>query len=195
MSGKTPVYRLTQEAYDQLWLMAMERPENYLDPKRDFGKALGDRGFPSYLEETGLFSDGPIELKPVESGPSNRADAQALRFYRSLEGMTPRLALDERLWAWMTHFPLHAYGIKCWSRSKTTNLLNYVQGRTGFTADLPTPSGDTIPHRALGGWDTRQQRRQRGLLAPSGQRPRQRRSPTLRSSIICRCTTISLGSP
>ena len=70
MSGKTPVYRLTQEAYDQLWLMAMERPENYLDPERDFGKALGDRGFPSYLEETGLFSDGPIELKPVVSGPS-----------------------------------------------------------------------------------------------------------------------------
>ena len=127
MSGKTPVYRLTQEAYDQLWLMAMERPENYLDPERDFGKALGDRGFPSYLEETGLFSDGPIELKPVVSGPSNRGDAQALRFYRSLEGITPRLALDERLWAWMTHFQLHSYGIKRWTRSKTTNLLNYVR--------------------------------------------------------------------
>ncbi len=127
MSGKTPVYRLTQEAYDQLWLMATECPDKYLDPKRDFGKALRDRGFPNYLEETGLFSDGPIELKPVESGPSNRADAQALRFYRSLEGMTPRLALDERLWAWITHFPLHAYGIKRWSRSKTTNLLNYVR--------------------------------------------------------------------
>ena len=127
MSGKTPVYRLTQEAYDQLWLIATECPDKYLDPKRDFGKALRDRGFPNYLEETGLFSDGPIELKPVESGPSNRADAQALRFHRSLEGMTPRLALDERLWAWMTHFPLHAYGIKRWSRSKTTNLLNYVR--------------------------------------------------------------------
>ena len=127
MSGKSPVYRLTREAYDQLWLMATECPENYLDPERDFGKALLDQGCMSYLEETGLSSDGPIELSPVESGPSNRGDAQALRLYRSLESMTPRLALDERLWAWMTHFPLHAYGIKRWTRSKTTNLLNYVR--------------------------------------------------------------------
>ncbi len=110
-----------------MWLAASECPEAYLDPRRDFEEVLRGRGVTDYLEETSLFSKGPIELEPVESGPSNRADVQSLRFHRSLEGMTPRLALDERLWTWMTHFPLHAYSIKRWSRSKNTNLVNYVR--------------------------------------------------------------------
>ena len=127
MSGKHPVYRLTQEAYDQLWLAAEESPQAYLDPERDFAKVLQGRGVSDYLEETGVFSDRTIELTPVVSGPSNRADRQALSFYRSLEGMSPRLALDERMWAWMTHYRLHAYGLKRWHRAKNTNLPNYVR--------------------------------------------------------------------
>ena len=127
MSERHPVYRLTQEAYDQLWLAARETPEAYLDPERDFAKVLQERGVSDYLEETGVSADRPIELTPVESGPPNRADRQALSFYRSLEGMTPRLALDEHLWTWMTHFRLHAYCLNRWRRSTSTNLLNYVR--------------------------------------------------------------------
>lgn len=127
MTEKYPVYRLTQEAYDQLWLAAREDPEAYLDPERDFGQVLNERGLTEYLEESGAFTNAPIELTPVESGPPNRADRQALEFYRSLDGMTPRLALDECLWAWVTHFRLHAYSLERWRRSKNTNLANYIR--------------------------------------------------------------------
>ena len=127
MSEKHPVFRLTQEAYDQLYKVAMEDPEPYLDPEMDFDVVLRRRGISEYLEDTGVFTDRPIDLVPVESGAPNRADRQALDFYRSFDAMTPRLALDERLWAWMTHFKLHAYGLKRWRRSKNSNLVNYVK--------------------------------------------------------------------
>lgn len=127
MSDNHPVYRLTQEAYDQLWLAAREKPEAYLDPDRDFESVLQERGISDFLEETGIATCEPVTLQPVSSGPPNRADRQALDFYRLLEGMTPRLALDERIWAWLTHFRLHAYGLKRWRRTKSTNMSNYVQ--------------------------------------------------------------------
>ena len=127
MAEKHPVFRLTQEAYDQLYEAAMEDPEAYLDPEMDFDAVLQQRGISRYIEDTGVFTDRLIELSPVESGAPNRADRQALDFYHSFDAMTPRLALDERLWAWMTHFRLHAYGLKRWRRVKNANLVNYVK--------------------------------------------------------------------
>ena len=63
---------------------------------------------------------------PTEASP-NRADRQALDFYRSFDGMNPRQATDERLWAWMTHFRLHAYGLERWRRLANVNMKNYVR--------------------------------------------------------------------
>ena len=137
MAEKHPVFRLTQEAYDQLYEAAMKDPEAYLDPEMDFDAVLQQRGISRYLEDTGVFTDRPIDLSPVESGAPNSADRQALDFYRSFDGMTPRLALDERLWAWTTHFRLHAYGLKRWRRSKNANIGNYVRSHwfRGKSAD------------------------------------------------------------
>ena len=127
MAEQYPVYRLTQEAYDQLYEAAMEEPEAYLDPDRDFEEVLRQRGVSDYLESTDVFTSKPIELTPVESGAPNRADKQALDFYRSFSFMTPRQALDERIWAWMTHFRMHSYGLRRWRRSKNANLANYLR--------------------------------------------------------------------
>ena len=128
MAERHPVYRLTQEAYSQLLLVAEDDPEAYLDAERDFLEVLRERGVSAPFEETSISTDRPIALTPVdEGGIPNRADRQALDFYRSFEGMGPGKATDERLWAWMTHFRLHAYSLKRWRRSSNLNLQNYVR--------------------------------------------------------------------
>ena len=128
MAERHPVYRLTQEAYYQLLLAAEDDPESYLDAERDFFEVLRERGVSAPFEETSISTDRPIVLTPVdEGGIPNRADRQALDFYRSFEGMGPGKATDERLWAWMTHFRLHAYSLKRWRRSSNLNLQNYVR--------------------------------------------------------------------
>ena len=128
MTDRHPVYRLTQEAYDQLRLAADENPDSYLDSEIDFGEVLRERGVSEWLEETEVTTDMPIALSPVaEGGIPNRADIQALDFYRSFDGMSPSRATDERLWAWMTHFRLHAYGLKRWRRTSNINMRNYVR--------------------------------------------------------------------
>ena len=85
---KQPVFRLTQEAYDQLLLVARDTPEVYMNPETDFGQILLQRGVAIYTEETDIVTSSPIQLTPMESGPPNRADRQALDFYQSLTGMT-----------------------------------------------------------------------------------------------------------
>ena len=127
MSEMYPVYRLTQDGYNQLEQAALQNPDLHLAPDADFDVVLRSQGASGYLEDTGIRTRRPIKLVPVETGAPNRADSQALDFYRSFEGMTPRLALDSRIWAWMTHFELHPYGLKRWRRSKGTNLANYVR--------------------------------------------------------------------
>ena len=119
------ILRLTQESYDQLALFARENPQAYLDPDTDFGKVLCDRGVIDFAEDTGLFSVSPIELKPVESGPPNRADRQALDFYRSMPQITPSAATDSLMWTWMTHFRLHSYSIKRWRLQG--DLTNFIR--------------------------------------------------------------------
>ena len=41
--------------------------------------------------------------------------------------MSPSRATDERLWAWITHFRLHAYGLQRWRRTSNLNMQNYVR--------------------------------------------------------------------
>ena len=128
MDDSHPVYRLTQEAYDQLRLAAEENPASYLDPEINFEDVLRDRGVSIYREETSITTDRPISfIDPPEGGVPNRADAQALEFYRSFSGMSPSKATDERLWAWMTHFRLHDYSLKRWRRTHNFNMRNYVR--------------------------------------------------------------------
>ena len=124
-SERYPVLRLTQEAYDQLMIVAREHPETYFNPDADFVQMLSDVGVTDYAEDTGVFATSPIELKPEASAPLNRADRQALDFYYSLQGMTANIATDGLMWTWMTHFPLHPYSVGRWRRQG--NLSNHVR--------------------------------------------------------------------
>lgn len=129
-SEQFPVLRLTQEAYDQLSLAAEENPDSYLNPTTDFRQVLASRGITDYTEETGIFSERPISLTPAPDGPPNRADSQALGFYYSLLGMTPKIAVSDgsdRIWAWMTHFRLHAYCVERWPRRGRVNAANHIR--------------------------------------------------------------------
>ena len=120
-----PVFRLTEEARDQLLQIAEATPEIYFDPNTDFGKVLTDRGITHYTEETEIFSTSPIELTPTSNGPRNRADQQALGFYHSLVGISPSTATDGLIWTWMTHFKLHAYSIQRWRQQGS--LINHIK--------------------------------------------------------------------
>ena len=64
MTDSHPVYRLTQEAYDQLRLAADEHPGSYLDSKIDFSEVLRERGVSDPFEETSITTDRPIALTP-----------------------------------------------------------------------------------------------------------------------------------
>ena len=124
-SQRYPVFRLTEEARDQLAAIAREQPEVYLDPAADFGQMLIERSVTDYTEGTGIFTDSPISLKPAPSGPQNRADRQALDFYHSFNGMTASIATDGLMWTWMTHFVLHPYSLGRWGYNQG-NLSNYI---------------------------------------------------------------------
>ena len=128
MTDRHPVYRLTQEAYDQLRLVAEADPDAYLDADRDFNRVLSERGVADMFEETDITTSRPISLTPAAEGTTpHQADRQALSFYKSFKGMSPSSATDMRLWAWMTHFRLHSYGLKRWRRPSNVNMLNYVR--------------------------------------------------------------------
>ena len=46
--------------------------------KLTLNEFLCDRGVTDYAQDTGIYSNCPIDLTPVQSGPANRADRQAL---------------------------------------------------------------------------------------------------------------------
>ena len=126
-SQSQPVFRLSQDAYDALRLESENSPQLYQDPQADFHQVLLQHGIGEYLEETGIYAACPLTLTPVDKSPMNRADVQALDFYRSLTGMTPRLATDALIWAWMTHFKLHAYCIERWPRRGNVNPTDHAR--------------------------------------------------------------------
>lgn len=124
---KIPVYSLTDDAYYTLYLEAEGNPDMWLDPDAEFHQLLLDKGISEYKKETGIFSDRPIILTPTSEGPPNRADKQALDFYNSFQGLTPSLATDDKIWAWMTHFELHQYSLERWRRYSNINRTNYIR--------------------------------------------------------------------
>ena len=112
-----PVMRLTQEAYDALKTELSANPDLWLNPQANFENILVDKGIPDYAEPTSVVSVGSISLQSDLKEPSNRrhrSDRQALGFYQSLQGMTPEIATDPNIWAWITHFRLHAYALARW---------------------------------------------------------------------------------
>ena len=126
MGEEIVVSRFTQAAYDQLKEVARQSPKLYLDKNLDFVSLLHANGITEYEESTPVRMNAPIKLEPVTKGPPNRADAQALGLYASFEGMTPKLATDERMWSWVTHTWLHRYSLERWRRNQSINLANYI---------------------------------------------------------------------
>ena len=132
--GQHQVLRLSQAAYDALEDFAKANPEAYLDPDMDFSRVLADRGITDYTEETNVTCTEPIALKAAKTGPGNRADRQALDFHNNFQGLTPANATDRLMWAWMTHFRLHAYALGRWRRQRNTKLDEYIVAHW-FVAD------------------------------------------------------------
>ena len=125
-----PVMRLSQPAYDSLRELAAERPELWLEHDTDFGTLLQERGVSDYAKETGAFGDCDFMLQPALKEPSNRrhrADRQALGFYDSFVGISPSLATDGNMWAWMNHFRLHSYSIHRWAGGTRSDLTRFVR--------------------------------------------------------------------
>ena len=87
---------------------------------------LADLGIEDYTEPTDIETAAPISLKAQRGGPAHRADRQALGFHANFVGMTPERATDKLMWAWITHFRLHAYTLARWRRQKNTNLSEYI---------------------------------------------------------------------
>ena len=127
MTERFPVYRLTRDAYNHLDRIAYTTPEVYLRQDTDFDRILRAAGFQEYTEDTGITTSVPISLSPVDDAPPNLADEQALDFYRSFDSLTPRVANDERMWAWVNHFRLHAYSLRRWRLHTNANLYNYIR--------------------------------------------------------------------
>lgn len=127
-----PVYRLTAEAYHNLQDFAAQNPEAYLDPDIDFAAVLKERGVTNYVTSTSISTENPISLTmdgvPLASNTLNYADIQAIDYYESFDGIAPKQATDELMWAWITHFRLHQYGLGRWRRTQSVqNLYNYIR--------------------------------------------------------------------
>ena len=111
------LYKLSDEAFIWLYDNVDSNLDAYRDPDADFGLLLSKFG--NYLEPVNARFERPPELRdPAEYDASARkshlSDVQALDFYRSIKGMTPELAADPRVLAYMNHFHLHRYGISRW---------------------------------------------------------------------------------
>ena len=129
------LYRLTDEAFEFLRFNTARHAEEYGDPGADFGALLGAQ-FARYLDPVPATLGWPLDLKdPSEYGESAKkrhlADAQALAFRGAFEGMTPRLASDPQLWAYVNLFCLNGYGAARWpaeSYSADHVLLHWLTG-------------------------------------------------------------------
>ena len=126
LSPRIPVMRLTSQAYAQLEQIAGEQPELWQSPDTDFGVILSAAGVGDFTVPTDAAVDDSVQLKPGTSRTPNHWDCQALTYYDAFENMTPELATDHRIWAWLTHFRHHEYNLKRWRTTKQTNWRNFV---------------------------------------------------------------------
>lgn len=119
------LYTLTPDAFRWLNSHTIANKAMYADPDADFAKLLEQGGITDYRKPTKVKIRGELRLKPPDTDDPKKthvADSQALRFYKCLEGMTPRLAAESEVWAYVNHFYLHEYGMCRWpSKHKKTD--------------------------------------------------------------------------
>lgn len=111
------MYALTPSAFSWLSSRVGDNIDMYADPDTDFAKLLQDGGVIEYRKEINVKISGEIRLEPPDTNDSKKthvADRQAMEFYKCLEGMTPRLASEPEVWAYVNHFHLHGYGMRRW---------------------------------------------------------------------------------
>lgn len=119
MSKMQQLYRLTYEAFEWLHGNAVENVQHYADQDTKFGKLLENSSHASAYREPipGVSIAEDLRLEPPRDTSVKKrheADSQALEFYNSFEGMTPRLASDPLVLAYINHFYLHEFGIFRW---------------------------------------------------------------------------------
>lgn len=109
------LYRMSPRAFAYLTKNYEKHVDLYRDPNADFDSLLRGACRGDYREPIERIRiTEPIKMEPPEEGKASSADIQALRFYHSLQGMTPRLATDPSVLAYINHIYLHQYGIKRW---------------------------------------------------------------------------------
>ena len=127
MTEKQTLHKFTHKAFVYLHDKFEDNVEHYKNPDADFDALLKNNGIDNYKEPVDVSINNPIKLIPPDDKTyksSHLADIQALDFYNSFEGMTPRLASDPHVLAYLNHFYLHQYGIERWPISTNTNNEN-----------------------------------------------------------------------
>lgn len=127
---KEPLYKFTNEAFAWLSKNFTDNIKHYKDPDADFSALLIDHKIDNYYQSTNAYITSPTKLEPPENKKSKThlGDLQALDFYNSFEGMTPRLASDPCVLAYLNHFYLHQYGISRWPiypKTKPENMRKH----------------------------------------------------------------------
>ena len=118
MTSDIQLHRLTYDAFVRLDTYATEHPDDYCNPDADFAKILESLCDKRYSYPLNVTIDPAFTLRyPHEynrSGKTHLADKQALDFCKSLKGMTPKLASDPYVLAYLNHFYFHKYAIQRW---------------------------------------------------------------------------------
>ena len=132
--------RLTDAALDTLRIMAGSRPELWLDPDTDFSVELEALNLQDYLVPTRVSVAAAIFLPSADEYPDrekHKSDINAWEFAENFAELPMNMMSDPNLLAWLSHFPLHRYGISRWPRQPNASLTNYVRRRY-----LPSNSTD-----------------------------------------------------
>ena len=105
------LYRLGNKAFMWLYDNIDAHLKYYEDQDYDFEELLKQKFGENYrIPVDGVnMIETPYLEAPNQQYP-HKADRQALNFYKNLEGMTPALASDPRIFAYLNHIHLHKYG-------------------------------------------------------------------------------------
>lgn len=119
MTSDIQLRRLTPGAFERLREHAAAHPDDYCNPDTDFAKILESLCDKRHSDPLNVTIDPAFvftDPRKYSKNPRKRhlADKQALDFYKSLKGMTPKLASDPYILAYLNHFCFHKYGIQRW---------------------------------------------------------------------------------
>ena len=119
MSDGIPVMRFTETAMEQLYEMADNQPELWINPETDFLQALRERDVGQIEEPTGITAPMPIRMPPPELEKRRQSvDRHALAFLDNLPGITLKQMADGNLLAWLSCIHLLEFGITRWPPGK-----------------------------------------------------------------------------